>query len=78
MPQFELEDVRSGKGIERVRALTAEDAARQWLGTSDDAVVELVKPNVAMEALEGWRTILVAGAVRGRIRPHQRMRFRRD
>ncbi|HUF09711.1 MAG TPA: hypothetical protein VMO47_10340 [Rhodothermales bacterium] len=78
MPQFELEDVKSAKGIERIRALTAEEAARQWLGTSDDAVVEFGKPNAAMEALEGWRTILVAGVVRGRIRPHQRMRFRRD
>ena len=78
MPQFELEDIKSGKGIERVRALTAEDAARQWLGTPDDAVVEFVRPNAAMEALEGWTTIVVAGAVQGRIRPHQRMRFRRD
>lgn len=78
MPQFELEDVKSGKGIERVRARSAEEAARSWLGLPEDAKVKFEKADSPMEELEGWRKVIGAGVVRGRIRPHQRMRFRRD
>ena len=78
MPQFELEDIASRRGIERVRAISAEAAVRQWLSLPDDSDVELGKAPTSMDELEGWFTIRVGGVVRGRVRPHQRMRFRRD
>ncbi len=78
MPQFEIEDIANLKGIDRVRALSTEHAVRQWLNLPDDVPVELGRPDSAMEQLEGWQTIRVEGVEKGRVRPHQRMRFRRD
>lgn len=77
MPQFELTDTGGG-AVGRVRARDPEEAVRAWLGLEEGIEVSLEDPPAAMDALEGWRIIRVKGEELGRIRPHQRMRFRRD
>jgi len=78
MPQFELQQSTSNDNIDRIRARDPESAIREWLGLADDEEVTLEKGQSAMEQLEGWQVIRVGGVVKGRVRPHQRMRFRRD
>lgn len=77
MPVFELKDP-DGTEVGRVRARYPEEAVREWLGLPDEAEVSVDEATAAMEVLEGWRVITVGGEDRGRIRLHQRMRFRRD
>jgi hypothetical protein len=78
MPQFELRKSESGGDVERLRARSPEEAVRRWLDIPADEAVTFEKVPTPLEALEGWSIIRVAGRARGRIRPHQRMRFRRD
>jgi hypothetical protein len=73
MPQFELEDVgpESFTGLRRGR--TPEEAARLAGGIPAEAVLVLAEPD-----REDWQTVALDGQPAGRIRLHQRMRFRRD
>ena len=70
MPQFELAPAAAAPVF--VRARTDLDAVRRHLG--DAAEVALAEP----EAGSGWRAVTVSGAAWGRVRPRDRMRFRRD
>jgi hypothetical protein len=78
MPQFEIKDSSSTEEIKRIRARTAEEAVRAWYQLSPDTMVSLEREEDQMDELEGWRIIRVHGHMKGRIRAHQRMRFRRD
>ena len=74
MPQFELENVGDACFCGLVRGRTMEDAIRQAVESAGD--LEL---SVAPDAdLHGWHEVYVDGNSAGRIRKHQRMRFRRD
>lgn len=68
MPQYEVEI--AGKAPARVRGRDPEDAVRR-AGLADAAVEP--EPD-----LQGWRDVTASGSVVGRVREHQRMRFRRD
>ena len=70
MPQFELAPT-SGP-VAFVRARSAEDAVRRQV--PEAGAVDLGEP----EAGPGWQEVRVGGAVWGRVRPRDRMRFRRD
>lgn len=74
MPQYELEGVGPARftGLERGR--TAEDAARRAGTIPDDQPVEVGEP----EGPQSWQAVAVGGVPAGRLRLHQRMRFRRD
>ena len=74
MPQYELDAVGPDRVTDLRRGRTPEGAVRTALGVGDDVAVE-VGP---AEGAEGWRAVRVDGVASGRIRPHQRMRFRRD
>lgn len=74
MPQFELEEVGEGRVSGLRRGRTAEDAVRRAIGPHQDAVVGVA----ADEDLQGWQEVTLDGRPSGRIRLHQRMRFRRD
>ena len=68
MPQYEIEIV--GSEPRRLRARSPEDAAVR-------AGVE--SPRLGPEAdVAGWREVLSKGVAVGRVREHNRMRFRRD
>ena len=68
MPQFEVESASGESQV--LRARDATDAARR-AGVSD--------PEVAPEAdVHGWREVTASGEPAGRVREHNRMRFRRD
>ncbi|MEM1057264.1 MAG: hypothetical protein AAGI52_17230 [Bacteroidota bacterium] len=72
MPQYEVETPDGD--LQRLRAKTPEDAARRavLVDTSDQVAL-------APEAdVQGWRTITLEGQEVGRVRVHNRMRFRRD
>ena len=71
MPQFETE--RPGEPAAVLRARDAEDAVRRAFGLPDLAVVA-----VGAAARDAWAPVTVNGASAGRVRPHARMRFRRD
>ncbi|WP_412063371.1 hypothetical protein [Rubrivirga sp. IMCC45206] len=68
MPQFEIE-TREGSAA-FVRARTAAEA----VGRQQDGEVALAEP----EAGSGWQAVTVDGQPWGRVRPRDRMRFRRD
>ena len=70
MPQFEIAPASGPVAFARGR--TAEDAVRRQLG--DGGAVELGEA----EAGSGWREVRVGGQPWGRVRPRDRMRFRRD
>jgi hypothetical protein len=74
MPQFELEDV----GPERVTGLhrgrSAEEAILRALDRQPGTPLAVADE----EDLHGWREVTIDGAPAGRVRTHQRMRFRRD
>ncbi|MEL6772134.1 MAG: hypothetical protein AAFP18_13785 [Bacteroidota bacterium] len=70
MPQFEFE--ADGQPPALMRARDPLDAARRVLEAPTEDLT-LTEPDE-----EGWQAILRAGAIVGRTRLHQRMRFRRD
>ena len=75
MPQFEV--VRAGRPPAFVRATDAEDAVRRHADLPagpDRQPVALAEP----EAGTGWQDVTVDGVMWGRVRPRDRMRFRRD
>ena len=76
MPQFETErsDASGHPDAATVRALDAADAVRRAFGLAPDVAVTL---GVASPR-DGWATVTVDGEPAGRVRPHARMRFRRD
>lgn len=69
MPQFEVEPQSLPSSF--VRARSDADAARRQSGRDD---VEVGDP----EPGSGWRMVWAGGEVWGRVRPRDRMRFRRD
>jgi hypothetical protein len=74
MPQFELDHVgRDGlSGLFRGRG--PEEAVRRATGITEDAPIRVEdEPD-----LQGWREVYIDGQPAGRVRLHQRMRFRRD
>lgn len=72
MPQFETAPANADAAM--IRARTPADAVRQQTGLTDDANVEVGDP----EAGSGWCEVTVDGEPWGRVRPRDRMRFRRD
>lgn len=72
MPQFETRPHNGDAAM--IRARTPADAVRQRAGLADDADVEVGEA----EAGSGWCEVAVGGAAWGRVRPRDRMRFRRD
>ena len=72
MPQFETE--RPGKSAAVVRAADLEDAVRRAFGVPAGTVVVVGPPSPR----DAWAPVVVDGAPAGRVRPHARMRFRRD
>lgn len=71
MPQFEVEP--HGHAVTFVRARSEADAVARQSGTDTEAVA-LGEP----EPGAGWRDVRVRGEAWGRVRPRDRMRFRRD
>ena len=71
MPQFEIEP--TGQPSVMVRARADLDAVTRHLG---DASGEVMLGDA--EAGSGWRDVVVEGELWGRVRPRDRMRFRRD
>ena len=80
MPQFETERraasgaASGGADAATVRALDAADAVRRAFGLAPHAVVAVGEASPR----DGWAAVTVDGAPAGRVRPHARMRFRRD
>jgi hypothetical protein len=74
MPQFELERVgpRAINGL--YRGLDAIDALRRALEIDAETPVAVGESSGAA----GWQEVTLDGAPAGRVRLHQRMRFRRD
>jgi hypothetical protein len=74
MPQYELEGIGPTRftGLQRGRA--PEEAAR-LAGNIPEASALVVAPETDRE---GWQAVSVDGRPSGRLRLHQRMRFRRD
>lgn len=74
MPQYELDNVGASKYSGRTRGRTPEEAVRRALNLPAEVDVA-----VADDAdLKGWQAVRIDGEESGRIRPHQRMQFRRD
>ena len=74
MPQYELDAVGPRNVFACVRGRTPEEAIRRAVEVAEGAAVE-----VEGEAdLHGWQTVRIDGEASGRVRLHQRMRFRRD
>lgn len=73
MPQYELDRTGEGAGA-LVRGRSPEDAVRRAVDVPEATAVEVDAP----EGVEGWQAVRVGGEAAGRIRAHQRMRFRRD
>ena len=57
-----------------VRALSPEDAVRRRLALAPASDVEVRET----DDLRGWLDVWIDGVEAGRVRPHHRMRFRRD
>lgn len=75
MPQFEMEEVGLDRRFtELARGLSPEDAIRRALDLDASVVVDVE----TTADLHGWQKVQIDGRAAGRIRPHQRMRFRRD
>lgn len=74
MPQFELENVGPGKFSGLVRGRTAEEAAQCGAKLSDGAALRVSSESDVL----GWQEVVLNGVTSGRVRLHQRMRFRRD
>jgi len=73
VPQYELDRTGAEAGA-LVRGRSPEDAVRRAAEVPDATAVEVDAP----EGVEGWQAVRVGGEAAGRIRAHQRMRFRRD
>jgi hypothetical protein len=74
MPQYELDAVGPARFSGLQRGRTPEEAVRLAGGVPDPGTLV-----VAPEAdREGWQAVTVDGQPSGRVRLHQRMRFRRD
>ena len=74
MPQFELEQVGPDGFSGLARGRTPEEAVRRGIRLREECIV-----TIDSEAdVQGWQSVQVDGAPSGRVRPHQRMRFRRD
>ena len=74
MPQFELENVGAKRFSGLVRGRSAEEAVLGVMDTSEEAALR-----VATETdVQGWQDVVLDGQASGRVRMHQRMRFRRD
>ena len=74
VPQFELDNVGLGGFSGFVRGRTAVEAVRRGAELAEGALLTVA----AEEDLQGWQEVVVDGEVSGRVRLHQRMRFRRD
>jgi hypothetical protein len=74
MPQYELEGVGPSRFSGLQRGRTPEEAAR-LAGGVPDASALVVSPEVDRD---GWQAVTVDDVPSGRLRLHQRMRFRRD
>ena len=74
MPQYELSGVGTPPVSDVVRGLSPEDAVRRRLDLPASCRVEVLEA----DDLRGWLDVVIDGAASGRIRPHHRMRFRRD
>jgi hypothetical protein len=74
MPQYELDAAGPARSSGRQRGRTPEEAVR-LAGEVPDASTLVVAPEADGE---GWQAVTVDGVPSGRVRPHQRMRFRRD
>ena len=72
VPQFETE--RPGAPPTVARARDERDAARRAFGLGPEARLEIGPP----DPRDAWRTVTLDGEPQGRLRPHARMRFRRD
>ena len=79
MPQFEVTPVVGPPAM--VRAKDATDAVRRHAGFPGEPGRQPDEPAVALVEAEpgtGWQDVTVDGAPWGRVRPRDRMRFRRD
>lgn len=74
MPQYELEAVGRPPVSGLHRGRTPEEAIRRAAGL--DAAVPVQVATV--EDVQAWQEVTIDGTPAGRIRLHQRMRFRRD
>ena len=74
MPQFELDNVGPSTFSGLVRGRTAEEVVRLGADILEEATVRVA----AETDVQGWKEVQVDGEASGRVRLHQRMRFRRD
>jgi hypothetical protein len=74
MPQYELDAVGPARYSGLQRGRTPEEAVRTAGAVPDTSTLVIG----AEEGPEGWCPVTVDGTPAGRVRPHQRMRFRRD
>lgn len=74
MPQYELDAVGPDERSGLVRGRTPEEAVREATGLPDDADIAVS----GEEDDHGWAIVYVDEEPSGRLRVHQRMRFRRD
>lgn len=79
MPQYEVQ-LTGGAPPLRVRARDAEDAVRRATtrASGDGVAVNGIVELGAAEPGSGWREASIGGNPWGRVREHNRMRFRRD
>lgn len=74
MPQFELENVGPVQYSGLMRARSAEDAIARSSQIGPEMDLEISSET----DVKGWRVVMIDGAESGRVRLHQRMKFRRD
>lgn len=74
MPQFEIDPATADATPSLVRGRDVADAVRRAAGLAEASAVE-VEPT---DDPAGWSDVRVDGSAWGRVRPHARMRFRRD
>lgn len=74
MPQYELEKVGPARFSGLSRGRTPEEAVRLAGGVPDTSTLVLGEA----DGPGAWRPVRVDGVPAGRVRPHARMRFRRD
>lgn len=74
MPQYELREVGPGRLSGLYRGRDIADAVRRALDLDAGVVIEVDPPAGGA----AWQEVTVNGAPAGRVRLHQRMRFRRD
>jgi len=74
MPQYELDQVGPDQRSGLVRGRTPEEAVREGTGLPEDAAIALSDE----EDVHGWTVVYLDDEPSGRLRLHQRMKFRRD